>query len=468
MVQFEMSRGLYTLHVFGVPFPLTLNPSPLGRGKQPMMFWRKSRFGGSSLRPVELETLKLCQNRAQVLPLPKGEGRGEGERRANQEQGIAYPQNIKMNRFIYIALVALVATCLFGFAADAKPPVKWHPGHYIFVGHGEIKAEHILKHFRGIQKCYAWTKLESAQGQYDFSSIRNDLALLKQHHQQLVIQIQYKAFGKGQRFVPAYLQGAAYGGGVYLASSGSFDPVLWNVKVGERMDALFAALGREFDLDPGVEAAVLPETSPSAALEKFPQPGVDPYTTAIYVEALKKRMTALRQAFTHTVVIQYANFPQQALPQLTAYMKDIGVGLGGPDVYPRPSNLSDPEKGVYRLYAPLAGAVPLGAAVQSPDYSVALWKRTAAFNRGQDRNSVTITPEEETPIPPREFLKLAQEKLKLNYLFWSTSPKACFENVKKFLAEPDLVNDPAGGLESRCPSKAFISVSAGTKLSNNP
>jgi hypothetical protein len=369
---------------------------------------------------------------------------------------------MKLQHFFPFA--SLVWACACASASDAGSAIKWHPGHYLFVGHGDIKPEHILEHFRGVEKCYAWTKLEPAEGRYDFSIIRNDLALLKQHGKQLVVQIQYKAFGKGQRYVPAYIQGPDYGGGVYRAGSGSFDPVQWNAKVGERMDALFAALGREFDLEPGLEAAVLPETSPSAALEKSPQAGVEPYTTDIYVEALKQRMHALRKAFPNTAVIQYANFPQQGLPQLTDYMKEIGVGMGGPDVYPRPSGLSDPEKGVYRLYPKLAGTVPLGAAVQSPDYSVALWKRTAAFNRGQDRNSASVTPEEETPIPVREHLKLAQEKLRLNYLFWSTSPKACFENVKKLLAEPDLVDDPAGGLVTQLPAKAFLGTVSETKV----
>lgn len=355
------------------------------------------------------------------------------------------------------AAIILAGLSVCGFASEAAPAAKWHPGHYVFVGHGEIRPEHLDSHFRGVEKCYAWTSMEPARGQYDFSRIRSDLTLLKKHDKQLVIQIQYKAFGKEQCCVPAYVRGPEFGGGVYRASSGSFDPVLWNEQVGERMDALFAALGRELDPEPGVEAAVLPETSPSAALEKFPQPGVEPYTTAVYVAALEQRMLALRNAFPNTVVIQYANFPQQSLPALTATMKRIGVGLGGPDVYPRPSNLSDPQRGVYRLYAPLSGTVPLGAAVQSPDYSVALWKRTAAFNRGQDRDSVPVTPEEEEPIPAREFLRLARETLKLNYLFWSAHPKACFDRVKIMLAEPDLAGDPAGGLDARCPSRAFIS-----------
>lgn len=340
-------------------------------------------------------------------------------------------------------------------ATAPTPAVKWHPGHYVFVGQGQILPQHLTEHFRGIQKLYTWSDLEPAEECYDFTRIRDDLALLKPRGKQLVLQIQYKAFGKGQRRVPAYVQGPEYGGGVYQASSGSFDPVLWNARVGQRMDALFAELGRQFDHEPGVEAVVLPETSPSAQLDKRPQPGVEPYTVELYVAALKERMTALRSAFPRTVVIQYANFPQAALPELTTYMQEIGVGLGGPDVYPRASNLSDPERGVYRLYAPLSGTVPLGAAVQSPDYSVASWKRTAAFNRGQDRDSVTVTPEEVQPIPVREHLELARQTLKLNYLFWSANPKECLENVKRMLAEPDLVDDPAGGLDAKCPTRAF-------------
>lgn len=361
-----------------------------------------------------------------------------------------------MTRHFFLS-AALVFTVTAALSADESEPsaIKWHPGHYVFLGHSAIGPEHTPDGFRGVQKCYAWKTLEPAPGQYDFSAIKTDLAFLRKHRRQLVIQVQYKAFGKGARQVPEYLQGPQFGGGVYRARSGSFDPVLWNSQVGERMDALFAALGRDFDRDPGVEAIVLPETSPSADLVRSPKEGVEPYTTAIYVQALKERMTALKKAFPHTAVIQYANFPQNMLPELTDYMKEIGVGLGGPDVYPRPSNLSDPERGVYRLYAKLAGVVPLGAAVQSPDYSVAAWKRTAAFNRGEDRRSAAVSPDEERPIPVREHLELAQETLKLNYLFWSAHPRANFENVIRLLAEPEFAGDPAGGLDSRLPVKAF-------------
>jgi hypothetical protein len=356
----------------------------------------------------------------------------------------------------------VIGTCAWLLLSAIASPAadqlaKWHPGHYVFVGTANINAkEHLLEHFRGVQKCYGWSALEMAEGRYDFSAIEQDLTLLKNHGKYLVIQVQYKAFGKGRRLVPAYVQGPEYGGGVYRASSGSFDPVIWNKKVGERMDAFFAALGREFDNNPTVEAVVLPETSPSANLIKAPQPGVERYTEEIYLEGLKQRLTAMRRAFPHTVVIQYVNYPANLLPELTDYMKSVGVGMGGPDVYPRPHNYFDPEKGVYRLYPKMSGAVPLGAAVQSPDYSVASKMRTAAFDRGGDRNSVKVSPQDEAPIPVREHLTLAQDKLKLNYLFWSSNPRQCFENVKTLLAQPDLARDPVGGLDARLPAKAFL------------
>ena len=154
------------------------------------------------------------------------------------------------------SLFIVVGTGASGRPATPAPAgPKWHPGHYLFVGHGDIKDEHIRAvHFRGVQRCYSWARLEPTPGRFDFSSIRNDLASLTPHGKQLVLQIQYK----------------------------------------------------------------------------------------------------------------------------------------------------------------------------------------------------------ETPIPVREHLRLAQERLKLNYLFWSSHPKECFENVKKLLAEPDLVNDPVGGLNTALPSKAFV------------
>ncbi len=345
------------------------------------------------------------------------------------------------------------------FCAATPAEVKWHPGHYVYVGGGELTpAVLALPHFRGVQKIYSWREFEPEKGRYDFSELRADLALAKQHGRQLVMQFTHKSFAKGSRSVPDYLSGPEYGGGIYVTVKGAFNPVLWNRNVAARLDAVIEALGREFDRDPNLEAVNLPESAPNAYLDKSPQAGVETYTEQVYFEALKRQMTTLRHAFPNTVVIQYTNFPPKLLVALTDYEMAIGVGLGGPDVYPRADAVNDPEKGVYRLYPKLAGIVPLGAAVQQENYAPA-YKKRSALGRGQtmmNGKPLVITPEDEIPIPVREHLQLAREKLKLNYLFWADTPKKDFENVKKMLAEPDLANDPVGGLDAKLPPKAFL------------
>lgn len=360
-----------------------------------------------------------------------------------------------------VSLVILVASALLG--AAEPPPVKWHPGHYVLLGRESGLREALtLPHFRGVQKMYFWRKFEPAYGRYDFSALRTDLDLVREHGRQLVMQLTYKSFTKGERSVPDYLAGESYGGGVYVTVKGALNPVIWNARVAARFDALVQALGREFDRDPNLEAVNLPETAPSARLDRSPQAGVEPYTEQGYFGALKQGMTTLRRAFPSTVVIQYTNFPPRLLESLTDYEKEIGVGMGGPDVYPREDAVSDPKSGVYRLYAKLAGTVPMGAAVQHENYAVA-YKKRSALGRGQKEMNgrpIVITAEDEIPIPVREHLQLAREKLKLNYLFWADTPKKDFENVKRMLAEPDLADDPAGGLEARLPPRAFLRPAA--------
>lgn len=356
---------------------------------------------------------------------------------------------------IVLVLFLTLSTALRAVSSEAK----WHPGHYVFVTGDKLSADVLtLPHFRGVQKIFTWRQLEPEEGRYDFSALKADLDLVRKHGRQLVVQLTHKSFTKGARSVPDYLQGPKFGGGVYVTVKGALNPVLWNKNVGDRFEALIVALGREFDRDPNLEAVNLPETAPNAYLDKAPQEGVETYTEEIYFEALKRQMLALRRSFPNTVVIQYTNFPAKLLGQLTDYEKEIGVGMGGPDVYPGEDAVSDPEKGVYRFYAKLAGTVPMGAAVQSSNYSVADKKRNA-LGRGYTKLNgvpIVITPQDEIPFPIRAHLQLAQEKLKLNYLFWATTPRKDFENVKKFLAEPDIAGDPAGGLDARLPPKAFL------------
>ncbi len=357
-------------------------------------------------------------------------------------------------KLLFTSVLLLVQSACAVSAAD----VKWHPGHYVYIDGSNLTPEALtVPHFRGVQKIFSWRTLETEKDRYDFSSLRESLALARKYNRQLVVQLTYKSFARDVRGIPDYIAGPDYGGGVYRTVKGALNPVLWNKKVNARFTALIVALGREFDRDPNLEAVNLPETAPSANLIDSPQPGVDAYTEALYFDALKEQMMTLRRAFPHTVVIQYTNFPTKLLDQMTDFEKEIGVGMGGPDVYPRPDAVNDPVRGVYRLYKKLAGIVPLGAAVQQSNYRVADKKRAELSHRLPNAKPViVITPEDEALIPPREHLKVAQEQLKLNYVFWAMKPADAFAEVKKMLAAPDLASDPAGGLETALPLKAFL------------
>lgn len=337
---------------------------------------------------------------------------------------------------------------------------KWHPGHYTFVGTARMQERYVPGVMRGVQRMYAWSDIEPREGDYDFSSIRSDIRLLSAIGKQLVIQIQYKSFRSGERRVPAYIAGSEYGGGVYQSLAGAWNPVLWNPRVGERMDMLYAEIARSFDDALHLEAVVLPETSPSAPLAMRPQLGVQPYSLSIYIDALKARMSALRRAFKKTVVIQYVNYPVELLSELTTFMREHGIGLGGPDVYPRRLSPSRPTLEVYRYYPALYGIVPLGAAVQAPNYSIAAKKRAAAAARGMASASVATTEEEERAIPIDEFIHLATQDLRLNYLFWSAFPAADFARVISTLNLRVDGNDPAGGLSTELPRMAFGKMKA--------
>lgn len=315
-------------------------------------------------------------------------------------------------------------------ASSAAGGVKWHPGHYAFVQSSPLNESHLYKHFQGIQKSYNWRALETEKDRYDFSTIRSDLAFLGKNGRRLVIQVQTKAFGAGQNCCPAYLSGPDYGGGVYKKRWGSFNPIIWDERVNRRLNALYQQLGKEFDREPYLEAMVIPETAITGEVATQSEAR---YTVETYTRNVEAGMQAMKDAFPHTVVIQYVNMPLESIQPLAAYSKTHGIGFGGPDIYPYDPLLTNPQKGVYRLYGPLSGVVPLGAAVQQNDYS-----QKAAF-RGPP-GAATV----------REIYDFGRDKLRLNYIFWGIR-KGYFEKVQAMMDDPAFPKDPAGGLNTTFP-----------------
>lgn len=339
-----------------------------------------------------------------------------------------------VSRYFSFALagIVLLVASTDGQAAAIHPPgvVKWHPGHYVFVQSSALNESHLYKNFQGVQKCYNWRILEPEKDRYDLSAIRADLEFLGKHGKHLVIQVQTKAFGGGQNCCPGYLSGPEYGGGVYKTRWGSFNPIIWDERVNRRLNALYQELGRAFDPEPSLEAVVIPETAVTGDVAS--QSDLH-YTVENYTRSVEAGMQAMKDAFPHTVVIQYVNMPLESIQPLADYSKNHGIGFGGPDIYPYDPLLTNPQRGVYRVYTPLSGIVPLGAAVQQNDYS-----QKAAF-RG---------PPGEPTV--KEIFEFGRDKLRLNYIFWGIR-KGYFEKVLAMMDAPAFPKDSAGGLNATCP-----------------
>lgn len=316
-------------------------------------------------------------------------------------------------------------------APAAAGNVKWHPGHYAFVQGSPLNESRLYQHFQGVQKSYDWRSLEPEKDRYDLSVIRADLAFLGKHEKRLVIQLQTKAFGPGQNCCPKYLAGPDFGGGVYKTRWGSFNPMIWDPRVNRRLNALYQQLGKAFDQEPYLEAVVIPETAITGDVTAHSDV---PYTVEGYTESVEAGMQTMKEAFPHTVVIQYVNMPLELITPLATYTKAHGIGLGGPDIYPYDPLLNDPQKGIYRVYAPLSGLVPLGAAVQQNDYS-----QKAAFRGPPGAPTV------------KEIYEFGRDKLRLNYIFWGVR-RDYFEKVQAMMDGPDFPKDPAGGLSTAVPN----------------
>jgi hypothetical protein len=365
----------------------------------------------------------------------------------------------KPGLWVFVAAFSLLLVCLLAPLSADEPTngpeagaaamsttapsvtgdVKWHPGHYAFVQSSQLNESFLYKHFQGVQKSYDWRTLEPEKDRYDLSAIRSDLIFLSKHEKRLVIQVQTKAFGAGKNCCPEYLSGPDFGGGVYKTQWGSFNPMIWDERVNRRLNALYQQLGKEFDQEPYLEAVVIPET---AITGDIPTNSNVPYTLEGYTRSVEEGMQQMKDAFPHTVVIQYVNMPLGLIQPLAAFAKAHGVGFGGPDIYPDDPLLNDPQKGVYRMYVPLSGIVPLGAAVQQNDYV-----QRAAF-RG---------PPGEPTV--KEIYEFGRNKLRLNYIFWGIR-KDYFEKVQAMMDEPAFPTDPAGGLNTTLPTT--IKVLPGT------
>lgn len=304
--------------------------------------------------------------------------------------------------------------------------------HFVFVERERerIKDAAILEtaQISGAQIKYTWRELEPKKGEYHFEEIQEDLAFLKSRGKELFIQLQDVSFDSSRILVPQYLiDEPEYKGGANpqytIMDSAESDYRIdgwvarrWDEHVAGRFHALLTQLGREFDGK--IEGINLPETSVEFGRTGRLYPSG--FTTAIYRDAILANMKALKAAFPRSVAIQYANFmpgefphhsDRRLLRDVYDYAKQIGAGVGGPDllVYEK-AHMNNS----YGLIRECSGLIPTGIAVQ--------WGNYEHINPRTGKKST---------IP--EMYDFARTTLKVCYMFWCTQEPYFSRDLMPFL-----------------------------------
>lgn len=328
-----------------------------------------------------------------------------------------------------IAVALLLAGAAPG-EAPPGPPRALH--HYVFFGRDRerIREQTFLdtRASEGAQLKYTWRELEPTRDHYDLTALQADLAFLQAHGKRLFVQIQDVSFDERIINVPDYLlEDSTFAGGVArqyeyegddesTARPAGWVARRWDPAVRDRFALLLQALGRA--LDGRIEGINLPETAVEfGASGRLHPPG---FTYDDYLEGIEQIMSAARDAFPRSHVIQYANFmPGESLPgndhgylrAVYAHAHRIGVGVGGPDLLPYRQGQLDHS---YPLIAARDSRVLAGVAVQHGNL--------------EDRNPATGKR-----VTVAELVRFARDPLHLDYLFWGTQQPYYSDEVLPYL-----------------------------------
>jgi hypothetical protein len=307
--------------------------------------------------------------------------------------------------------VSVIIECIAAIVCAASQAGQ-QPRHYVFFGMDREKLPTATSFFatdafEGAQITYSWRQLEPQKDNYDFSLIREDLALLSKRNKKLWIQIQDVSFSEKYIHVPKYLLGSPeYHGGVARQYNDKnvgegWVARRWDPAVQDRLHRLFAELGREFD--GRITGVNLDETSIGFGDDTMPKP--EGFTFTGYVDAVITNIRALKRAFPKSVAVIYANFmPGEWRPtdnrgyldSVYAAARHSGFGGGGPDVLPlRPGQLGSS----YALIHDIGDAVPVGIAVQ-------------------DGNLAQVDKKTGKRVTARELLEFASNYLGADFIFW--------------------------------------------------
>ena len=304
--------------------------------------------------------------------------------------------------------------------------------HFVFIG----MDRDLLKdtswtapYFNGVQIAYSWRQLEPQKDRYDFSKIKEDIALLKKYRKKLFIQLQDVSFSIQRNHAPDYLLvDTIYHGGTNKQynfkndneteySEAGWAVRRWDPAVQKRLHKLYQALGKEFDgIIEGINTA---ESSVDFGKGPLHPAG---FSFERYRDAVMENMAALKKAFSKSVVIAYLNFmPGEFLPFTdSSYLKAVynfawknSIGVGGPDLLPYKRGQMNNSYGFIR---DSYNKVSSGVAVQ-------------------DGTGEYINPQTNEKIKAEEIYRFAKDYLHLTYIFWGTEDPFFHNEVIPFLQQ---------------------------------
>jgi hypothetical protein len=281
--------------------------------------------------------------------------------------------------------------------------------------------------FDGVQIAYSWRQLEPQKDNYDFSMIDEDLKLLTKHGKKLFIQIQDVSFSMKYIHAPKYLlSDSIYHGGTnkqYKFKNESETEFVelgwvtrrWDPEVQKRLHKFYQALGKRFDGK--IEGINTEETAVDFGKGPLHPPG---FSFQRYKEATIENLRALKNAFTKSLVLVYANFmPGGFLPyQDSSYLRDVyafacenQIGVGGPDLLPyKKGQMSNS----YGFIKNCSEKVPAGVAVQDGTYQF-------------------INPKTQKKITAEEIYFFGKDYLGLKYIFWGSEEPFLHSEIIPFL-----------------------------------
>jgi len=314
------------------------------------------------------------------------------------------------------------------FSINVSAQIK----NYMFIGMDREQLQDTNKWatnglFEGVQIAYSWNQLEHEKNNYDFSLIKEDLALLQKYGKKLFIQIQDVSFQMKWNFTPPYLlNDTIYHGGAnkqYRFATYEEKEYTdlgwvvrrWDKEVQKRLHKLYATLGKEFDGI--VEGVNTEETSVTFGKGPLHPPG---FTFVRYKDTFIENIIALKSAFPKSTVMVYANFmPGGYLPyEDTTLLKAVyieawenNIAVGGPDLFPYKK---EQMQNSYQYIKLSYDKVPTALAVQDENYDY-------------------INPQTNRPVKASDIYIFAQNYLHLNYIFWGTEQPYFNQETLPFL-----------------------------------